>query len=172
MRALSTRLIVLAGLAAVAVLLLPLAFVISLPTTFACRSFMNASAEAKLVYPGGQRLSYESHEGTRQLIEMSSPQTPGFNTYQAVPANDQEVFRWFDAELQALGWKPLNPESRFQVVQSSGETTRGGGAEGIALVRFEAGRIPPGITERPPEGQDLLRYSYYIGETSSVPGCR
>jgi hypothetical protein len=154
----------------VAVVLVPLAFVISLPSTFHCRTFINGSAEANLVYPGGQRLSYESHEGTRQLIEMSSPQGPGFSAHFAVRLTDQGAFRWFDEQLQALGWQPLDPESRLQVVQSTGETTRGNG-EAILLMRFGAGQGPPG-SARPPDGHELLVYRYFIYDNTGIPECR
>ncbi len=155
----------------VALLFVPIVFVVSVPTTFRCQPLIDASAEAKLVYPGGRRLSYQSREGARQLIEMSSPQAPGFTAYQAIPADDHGEFRWFDEQLQALGWRPLNPESRFQVVQSSGETTRGT-AEGISLVRFESGRIPPGVSPQPPDGQALLMYAYFITDSAAIPACR
>ena len=151
-------------------LLVPLAFVISLPSTFHCRTYIDGSAEAKLVYPGGQRLSYESHEGTRQLIEMSSPQGHGFSAHLAVPLTDQGAFRWFDEQLQALGWRPLNPEARLQVVQSTGETTRGNG-EAIVLMRFGAGQGPPD-SPRPPDGQELLVYRYVIYDNTGIPACR
>jgi hypothetical protein len=165
------RTLLAAGILLVALVLVPAAFVVSVPTTFACRTFIDASAEAKLDYPGGRRLSYESREGARQLIELFSPQQPGFTAYLAVPAGDQGTFRWFDDRLQALGWGPLNPDSRVQVSQSSGETARGG-AEMIALVRFDAGRIPPGISARPPDDHDLLRYAYFITDSASIPACR
>lgn len=171
MRALRLTLIVLAGLVLGAVLLVPLLFRASVPTTFRCREYMDASAEAKLVYPGGRLLSYESREGTRQLIELSSPPGPGFDSYQAIPNEDQGVFRWFDQQLQALGWKPLNPESQFQVKQSSGETTRGNG-EAIYLLRFDSGRIPANVGFRPPDGYALLAFSYYVRDNSGLPGCR
>ena len=82
-RSLRLTSIVLASFVLGVVLLVPLLFMASVPTTFACRAFMDASAEAKLVYPGGRLLSYESREGSRQLIEMSSPPGPAFFAYQA-----------------------------------------------------------------------------------------
>jgi hypothetical protein len=164
------RTLLAAGIVLVALALVPAAFVVSVPTTFACRAFIDASAEANLDYPGGRRLSYESREGTRQLIEMSSPQQPAFTAYLAVPADDQGVFRWFDDRLQALGWRPLNPDARVQVVQSSGETARGA-AEAILLIRFEGGRVPLGVSAQPPVGDDLLRYEYFITDPASIPAC-
>jgi hypothetical protein len=164
-------LVVLAFVLFGAVLLVPLLFMASVPTTFRCRAFMDASAEAKLVYPGGHLLSYQSREGSRQLIEMSSPPGPTFFSYQALPSDDHGEFRWFDEQLQRLGWRPLDPESRFQVIQSSGETTRGSG-EAILLMRFESGRIPPGVGPEPPDGQALLRYAYFVTDNAAVPECR
>jgi hypothetical protein len=79
---------------------------------------IDASAEARLVYPSGQRLLYQSREGTRQLIEMSGRQVPGFTAYLAIPANNHRAFRWFDDQLQALGWQPFDAD-RFHVVQAS-----------------------------------------------------
>jgi len=171
MRSLRLTLIAVAGVVLGAVLLVPLIFTASVPTTFRCRAFMDASAEAKLVYPGGRLLSYQSREGSRQLIEMSSPPGPAFFAYQAIPGDDHGEFRWFDDKLQALGWKPLNPEARLQVAQSSGETTRGN-AEAIFLQRFEGGRIPPGMDAQPPDGYALLRYAYFITDSAAIPGCR
>lgn len=161
----------LAGLVLVVMLVVPLLFTASVPTTFRCRAYMDASAEAKLVYPGGRRLAYESREGSRQLIEMSSPPGPAFFAYQAIPSGDHGEFRWFDEQLQKLGWRPLNPESQFQVAQTSGDTTRGNG-EAISLMRFESGRIPPGIDAQPPDGHALLRYAYFVIDNATVPECR
>jgi hypothetical protein len=171
LRSLRLALIVLASVVLGAVLLVPILFVAAVPTTFRCRTFMDASAEAKLVYPGGRLLSYESREGSRQLIEMSSPPGPAFFSFQAVPSGDHGEFLWFDDQLQRLGWRPLNPESRFQVVQSSGDTMRGGG-EAISIMRFESGRIPPGVGPEPPDGHALLRYSYFVIDNAAVPECR
>jgi hypothetical protein len=171
MRSLRLTLIALASLLLGAVLIFPLLFGVSVPTTFGCRAFMDASAEATLVYPGGKLLSYQSREGSRQLIELSSPPGPSFTAYQAIPSDDHGEFRWFDERLQALGWKPLNPESRFQVIQSSGETTRGN-AEAILIMRFESGRIPLGLDAQPPAGQALLRYSYFVLDNATLPACR
>jgi len=170
MRKLVVTLVALASALLLAVLLSPLLVFVSVPTTFRCRAFIDASAEAKLEYPGARRLSYQSHEGSRQLIELSSPQLPGFTTYLAIPSDDHDAFRWFDEHLQALGWRPLNPEAQFQVVQSEGDTTRGS-AEVIYLSRFEADRIPPGMGAQPPDGQALLRYTYFIKEPSAIPAC-
>ena len=171
MRKLVITLVALASALLIAVLLSPMLVFVSVPTTFRCRAFIDASPEAKLEYPGGRRLSYQSNEGTRQLIELSSPQLPGFTTYVAIPSDDHDAFRWFDDQLQALGWRPLNPEAQFQVVQSEGDTTRGG-AEVIYLFRFEGDRIPPGITAKPPDGQVLLRYTYFIQDPAAIPSCR
>ena len=171
MRKLVITLVALASALLIAVLLFPMLVFVSVPTTFRCRAFIDALAEAKLDYPGGRRLSYQSNEGTRQLIELSSPRLPGFTTYLAIPSDDHDAFRWFDDHLQALGWRPLNPEARFQVVQSEGDTARGS-AELIYLFRFEGDRIPPGIDAQPPNGQALLRYTYLIQDPAAVPACR
>jgi hypothetical protein len=171
MRKLVFTLVALSSALLVAVLLSPMLVFVSVPTTFRCRAFIDASAEAKLEYPGGRRLSYQSNEGMRQLIELSSPQLPGFTAYLAIRPDDHDAFRWFDDHLQALGWRPLNPEARFQIVQSEGDTTRGS-AEMIYLFRFEGDRIPPGITAKPPDGQVLLRYSYLIQDPAAIPACR
>lgn len=170
MRKVVITLVALASALLIAVLLSPMLVFVSVPTTFRCRAFIDASAEAKLEYPGGRRLSYQSNEGTRQLIELSSPQLPGFTEYLAIPRDDHDAFRWFDDHLQALGWRPLNPEARFQVVQSEGDTTKG--SEVIYLFRFEGDRIPPGIGAQPPNGQALLRYSYFIQNPAAIPECR
>ena len=160
MRKLVITLVALASALLIAVLLSPMLVFVSVPTTFRCRAFIDASAEAKLEYPGGRRLSYQSYEGSRQFVELSSPQLPGFTTYLAIAPDDHDAFRWFDDHLLALGWTPLNPEARFQVVQSEGDTTRGS-AEVIYLCRFEGDRIPPGISAQLPDGQALLRYSNF-----------
>jgi hypothetical protein len=171
LRSLRLTLIVLGGLVLGVVLLVPLVFMASVPTTFGCRAFMDASAEAKLVYPGGRLLSYDSREGSRQLIEMSSPPGPAFFSYQAIPSGDHGEFRWFDEQLQELGWRPLNPASQLQIAQSSGETTRGNG-EAMHLLRYESGRIPPGTDIRPPEGQAMLRIAYFVIDNAELPSCR
>lgn len=171
MRRLVVTLVALVSALLVAGLLSPLLVFVSVPTTFGCRAFIDASAEAKLEYPGARRLSYQSNEGSRQLIELSSPQLPGFTEYLAIAPDDHDAFRWFDDHLQALGWRPLNPEARFQVVQSEGDTTRGS-AEVIYLFRFEGDRIPPGISTQALEGHALLRYSYFIQDAEAIPACR
>jgi hypothetical protein len=169
-RSLVLALVTLAGLAIAAVMFAPLLVLVPVPTTFGCRAFIDTSAEANLAYPKGRVLSYRSHEGVRQLIEMSSPQLPGFTKDFAISADDRDAFRWFDQRLRAMGWRPLNPEAELQVSQSSGDTARGG-TEVISLVRFDADRIPPGPGV-PPEGQALLRYTYLIQDPAGIPACR
>jgi len=164
-------LVALAGALLVAAMVYPLLFMVRVPTTSRCRAVIDASAEARLRYPGGRLISYESTEGVRQLIELSSPQQlPGFTEYVAISPDDHDAFRWFDDQLQGLGWRPLNPEARFQVIQSEGDTTRDG-AEVIYIFRFEKDRIPPGINAQPPDGQALLRISYLIQDPAAIPGC-
>ena len=163
-------LLTLAGLAVAAVVIAPLLGLVPVPTTFGCRAFIDASAEAGLAYPDGRVLSYQSHEGVRQLIELSSPQPPGFTKYFAISGDDRGAFRWFDQRLRAMGWGPLNPDADLQVSQSSGDAARGG-TEVISLVRFDPGRIPPGLAT-PPEGQAILRFTYLILEPTRIPACR
>lgn len=170
-RSLGLALVVLVGLALATLIFAPLLVIVSVPTTFSCRAFIDASGEAKLAYPEGRVLSYDSKEGVRHLIEMSSPQLPGFTKYFAIAADDREAFRWFDQHLRAMGWSALNPEAELQVSQSEGDTVRAG-AELISLVRFDPSRVPPGVTTRPAEGQALLRYSYLIQDSSAIPACR
>jgi len=169
-RSLILALVILAGLAIAAVMFAPLLVLVPVPTTFVCRAFIDASAEANLTYPKGRVLSYHSHEGVQQLIEISSPQLPGFTKEFAISADDRDAFRWFDQRLRAMGWGPLDPVSERQVSQSSGDTARGG-TEVISVVRFDGDQIPPGVSA-PPDGQAVLRFTYLILDPAAIPACR
>src|SRR5215210_2540772 len=115
MRSVGITLAVLAAVGLGAVLIVSLIFIAKLPTTFHCRDYMDRWAEAHLVYPGARLISYTRREGSRDLIQMSSPPGPAFFAYEAIPSDDHGEFRWFDEQLQKLGWDPLNPEALFQV---------------------------------------------------------
>ncbi|MDQ2914283.1 MAG: hypothetical protein M3T56_13625 [Chloroflexota bacterium] len=172
MRPVRLTLIILAALALGAVLLVPLLFTAKLPTTFHCRDFMDRSPEAKLVYPGGHLLSYTSREGSRDLIQMSSPPGPAFFAFQAISNDDHGEFRWFDEQLQKLGWRPLDPKAQLQVAQTTGETTRGD-AEAMFIQRFARGGVPAYVDAPPvPEGQALLRIAYFVIDNAPLPECR
>lgn len=163
----------------VAALLFFVVYMTRVPTTFGCRAFIDASAEARLQYPNGRVLSYASREGNRELIPMSNPQEPGFTKYWKIPLGDQESFRWFDEQLQAMGWKPL--ELGDPQYGQNASTTRGSavvdgfdrGAERISLSRFtgsrilEVGPFPEAISD----DQAVMGLIYFI-TLDAVPACR
>jgi hypothetical protein len=178
MRAAGVTLVAIASVLLVAVLLAIVLRSGMVPTTFGCRTFIDASAEARLEYPNGRLLSYASHEGARDLIGMSNPQSPGFTKYWEISPGDQEAFRWFDEQLQAQGWKPLTLHASPQFRQS-GSTERGSvvvdglprPAEVISLTQLEGSQVD--IVEASGSSpQAVVRYIYLITTPAAFPACR
>jgi hypothetical protein len=173
MRAAGVTLIAIASVALLAIVL----YTATVPTTFGCRAFIDASAEARLEYPNGRHLSYVSREGSRDLTGMSNPQVPGFTKYWEISSDDQEAFRWFDEQLQALGWKPLEVRASDQF-RKVGSTERGSvaadglprPAEVISLTHMEGSEVD--IRVGGSSSQAVLRFIYLITTPAEFPACR
>lgn len=159
----------------VALPLLFMAFYMAqVPTTFGCTEFVGRSAEAKLEYPNGRQLGYAVQEGSRDLTGMSNPQPPGFTKSWELAADDREALGWFDARLQALGWKPLEVSSS-PTFQQVALTSRGSVLMNGAPRPLEAISLTLRATRSPSQSASddrlVLRFIYLITTPDQFAGC-
>lgn len=160
------------------VLLAILLYTARVPTTFGCRGYIDASAEARLQYPNARVVSYVSREGDRDLTGMSNPQLPGFTKYWEISPGDRDAFRWFDEQLQALGWKPLESHASPQFRQAAA-TERGSvvvdgvprPAEALTLTHMEGSQVDI-VDVSGSSPQAVLRFIYFITTPAQFPACR